>query len=182
MSTLETLAFNQEVSLMEFFADSPFIAKLVGFSKEPVCLIMKLYPFGSLDTWAEKNPEVINGRNSIKIAICKDVADGIAVMHSRQVAHCDLKPQNILVEVQKDRPHFLLTDFGISKILTDEYLASAAFQIRNLRGLTVSYAAPDALQRFRQKAPCRAIQEKAGDLYSYACVIYFVLSLVSPWE
>jgi hypothetical protein len=43
---------------------------------------------------------------------------------------------------------FLLkTDFGISKILTDEYLASQAFQIRNMRGLTISLAAPDALKR-----------------------------------
>jgi serine/threonine protein kinase len=82
---------------------------------------------------------------------CGDIANGILALHSRHVAHCDLKPQNILVEQEKTRPWFLLTDFGISKILTDEYLASEAFQIRTIRGLTVAYAAPDVMKRFRQK-------------------------------
>jgi serine/threonine protein kinase len=93
-----------------------------------------------------------------------------------------LKPENILVELRADMHHFLLTDFGISKILTDEYLASKAFQIRNLRGLTISYAAPDAMKRFRQKQIGTPNLEKAGDVYSLSCLMFFLMNQTAPWE
>jgi serine/threonine protein kinase len=44
----------------------------------------------------------------------------LPILHSRQVAHCDLKPEKILVEKVHSRLRFLLTDFGISKILTED--------------------------------------------------------------
>jgi serine/threonine protein kinase len=175
------LAFNQEISLMEFFADSPYVAKLIGYCQEPVCLIMKYYSCGSLDNWTEKNSETAR-KYKFKVKICKDLASGIEVLHNRQVAHCDLKPQNVLVEDQPGQLRFLLIDFGISKILTDEYLASEAFQIRNLRGLTVPYAAPDALLRFRSKTAWSPNEEKAGDVYSFACIVFFLLTHLSPWD
>jgi serine/threonine protein kinase len=184
MSNLNQMAFNQEVALMEYLSDSVFIAKLVGYCKEPVCLILKYYPSGSLDNWLVRDKQVV-GRHSIiyKFNIFHDVARGVAVMHERQVAHCDLKPQNILVEERTDRTYFILTDFGISKVLTEEYLASKAFQIRNLRGLTIAYAAPDALKRFRQKNVFGTPrEEKAADTYSLACVFYFALTKLSPFE
>jgi serine/threonine protein kinase len=173
MNQLSRISFNQEISLMEFFNDSYGFAKVIGYCKEPVCILMKYYKLGSLDNNIEtcKSNHVLN-----------DVAKALQVMHQRKVAHCDLKPQNILVEEGKDHHHYLLTDFGISKILTPEYLASDAFQIRNLRGLTVSYAAPDSLKRFRQKIPGFELEEKAGDIYSFAVLIYFVLTSRNPWD
>jgi serine/threonine protein kinase len=143
---------------------------------------MKYYPLGSLDSWVEKNEADIKENEKIKMDVSSDVSRGVVVLHERQVAHCDLKPQNILVEQGEHRVHFLLTDFGISKILTDEYLASEAFQIRNVRGLTVAYAAPDVMERFRKKQTGTPIEEKAGDVYSFAVFLYYVLALKSPWN
>jgi serine/threonine protein kinase len=163
---------------MEFFADSPLVAKLIGFCKEPVCLVMKYYHHGSLDAWYMS----VQPSKAVKLAILKDVSKAIAILHERQVAHCDLKPQNILVDEVEQKLCFLLTDFGISKILTAEYLASEAFYIRNLRGLTVSYAAPDVLQRFRDKKKVTKEEaEKSGDVYSLGVVKFFVLTRTLPW-
>jgi hypothetical protein len=182
MTHLSMLSFQQEISLMEFFSDSSYVAKLIGFCKEPVCLIMKYYPLGSLDSWYDKHREVLGQSNKVKMAVCGDIGRGILTLHERHVSHCDLKPQNVLVDKDELRPRFVLTDFGISKILTEEYLASEAFQIRNLRGLTVSYAAPDAINRFRKKQAGTPVQEKLGDIYSLGCVIYFVLTQKVLWE
>jgi serine/threonine protein kinase len=176
---LQQLAFNQEVSLMEFFTDSAFIAKLIGYCDEPLSLVMKYYPLGSLDRWFQANHIKIND----KLKILQDVSRGLKVMHERKVAHCDMKPQNILVDNHAGKVSFVVTDFGVSKILTDEYLASRAFQIRNIRGLTVSYAAPDVLHRFRIKNVITSpYEEMAGDIYSFACLIFFILTGLSPWE
>jgi serine/threonine protein kinase len=182
LGRLNMLSFQQEISLMEFFSDSEYVAKLIGYCKEPVCLLMKYYPLGSLENCTESNKLYVKETRRAKLVICSDIARGISVLHSREVAHCDLKPQNILVEQEKKKPRFLLTDFGISKILTDEYLASEAFQIRNLRGLTVSYAAPDVMKRFRQKLTARSFEEKAGDVYSFGVILFFLLTVVEPWE
>jgi serine/threonine protein kinase len=163
---------------MEFFADSPFIARLIGYCKEPLCLVVKYYPSGSLDSYILKHTTT---NNRLKTYCCKQIAQGLSLMHGRQVAHCDVKPQNILVD-NEPRLTFVVTDFGISKILTVEYMASEAFQIRNLRGLTVPYASPDAMKRFRMKVAGNAAEEKAGDVYSFGCVVYFMLTRQSPWQ
>jgi serine/threonine protein kinase len=173
------LSFQQEISLMEFFADSIGVAKFIGYCTSPACLLMKYYPHGSLDTWMTHKR--IDKRSFA--VILRDVSRTIHVLHSRQVAHCDLKPQNILVEKIENGFNFLLTDFGISKILTAEYLASEAFQIRNLRGLTIPFASPDILIRFRSKnAVSSPIEEKAGDIYSFGALIYNVMVQRQPWS
>jgi eukaryotic-like serine/threonine-protein kinase len=179
-SFLQQISFKQEIALMEFFSDSDLIAKLVGFCQEPMCLIMTYYRAGSLDKWCLNFHGFVNQSRRAKVAINSDIGRGIFILHERLVAHCDLKPQNVLVDYRKDRPRFLLTDFGISKILTDQYLASEAFQIRNLRGLTVTYASPEAFSSFKAKRHSR--YEKESDLYSFACIIYFILTLNEPWR
>jgi serine/threonine protein kinase len=178
---LQKLAFNQEVSLMQFFADSDYVAKLVGYSTTPLCLVMKYYSLGSLDSWLERDSGSITKK--VMNGIVRDISRGLFVLHQRQVAHCDIKPQNVLVEMKEEKFRCVLTDFGISKILTNEYLASEAFQIRNLRGLTVPYAAPDALARFRKKNVIGTPEEeKAGDVYSFGIVIYYILTIKNAWN
>jgi serine/threonine protein kinase len=174
------MSFNQEVSLMEFFSDSKFVAKLIGYCKEPLCLIMKYYPAGSLDRWVADNKNLVT-KPSVKVAIANDISKGLYELHGRLVAHSDLKPQNVLVEESHEGPNFVLTDFGISKILTNEYLASEAFQIRNLRGLTVSYAAPDSLKRFNDQRFGTPIEEKAADIYALGIIVSFLLLMGEPW-
>jgi serine/threonine protein kinase len=179
MNEFQKVAFNQELSLMEFFSDTEYVAKLVGYCKEPACLIMKYYSAGSLNAW------VSNGKakmKKVKMSIVNDIAKGISVLHYRQVAHSDLKPQNVLVDYRKGRECFVLTDFGISKILTTEYLASKAFQISNVRGLTKAYAAPEVIKRYRRKdLSTNAELEKMADIYSFGVVIFYVLHLKKPW-
>jgi serine/threonine protein kinase len=179
---LSELSFIQEVSLMDFFVRSPYVAKIIGYCNEPRSLLMKFYPGGSLQHWCEKNASLAKS-NKVRVAILSDISRGIAALHSCEVAHCDIKPQNVLVDQWDDRMHFVLTDFGISKILTNEYLASEAFKIRNIRGLSMEYASPDVIRRFRDRSSAvSAIVEKATDVYAFSIVICFVLKLERPWN
>jgi serine/threonine protein kinase len=165
---------------MEFFIDSPYIAKLVGYCYEPACIVLKYYRAGSLDNWLEKNRA---RETRLRMNVLCDVARGVFILHERQVSHSDLKPQNVLVDDSGVRMWFVLTDFGISKILTQEYLASEDFRVGNLRGLTVTYAAPEALDRFRRKVVVTAgEQEKCVDVYSFGVFVYFMLMFESPWQ
>jgi serine/threonine protein kinase len=182
INRLQQLSFIQEISLLEYFADSLFVAKLVGYCKKPACLVLKYYSIGSLDSFIESNKSTFISSHKIKLTVLKDICQGINVLHARQVAHCDLKPQNVLVEELSTGVHCVLTDFGISKILSEENLASELFLIRNLRGLTVPYAAPETLRNFRHKIVIRnPNEEKAGDIYAFSMIVYFVSTQLSPW-
>jgi serine/threonine protein kinase len=61
-------------------------------------------------------------------------------------------------------------------------LGQSSISNRNLRCLTVSYAAPDVINRFRQKLTGRSIEEKAGDIYSFGVILFFLLTLCEPWQ
>lgn len=100
-------------------------------------------------------------------------------MHSHFLAHCDLKTQNILIEIQNGVPVCCLTDFGITQVLSEEVIATKMFNAVNLRGLSVPYAAPEAFQNFRDKKYHRA-DFKKYDIFSYTCVMYELMTGSTP--
>ncbi len=51
MSEREKAIFQQEVSIMHYLRTSKNIAKILGYSENPHCIIMKYYPTGSLESW-----------------------------------------------------------------------------------------------------------------------------------
>jgi serine/threonine protein kinase len=92
------------------------------------------------------------------------------------VAHCDIKPANILLEPVEAYPNrqflrAIITDFGIAKILDAHMLAVKAFEIKNLNG---RYAGPELLLAFRGMSPKPlSVQEiLAGDVYALAVTLY----------
>jgi len=48
------------------------------------------------------------------VRVCMGVVDGLDYVHSRRVAHRDLKPQNILMSGPEMTPK--IADFGVSKV------------------------------------------------------------------
>lgn len=47
----------------------------------------------------------------------KQILEGVAFLHNRNIAHLDLKPQNLLLSVKDSCDDIKLCDFGISKVL-----------------------------------------------------------------
>jgi serine/threonine protein kinase len=68
----------------------------------------------------------------------------------------------------------VLTDFGISNVVDERVLKVKAFEVKHRRGLTVAYAAPEAIVRFRDKNRIQPSPQvaKAGDVYSFAILIH----------
>lgn len=49
--------------------------------------------------------------------VMRQILDGLAYLHDRNIAHLDLKPQNLLLSVKDSCDDIKLCDFGISKVL-----------------------------------------------------------------
>ncbi|KAI3655523.1 hypothetical protein MP638_006936, partial [Amoeboaphelidium occidentale] len=170
-------AFHQEVGIMIMLSSFPHFCEIIGYTEKPYSLVLKYYPTGSLHDWLRK----CRYGKDISTQILKEITTALNVMHSHYLAHCDLKSQNVLVEETNGVPSCYLTDFGITQILSEEILASKAFNIINLRGLSVSYAAPEAFSNIRSKKYTRNDFTKY-DIYSFACVAFEVIMRKVPWH
>jgi serine/threonine protein kinase len=136
---------------------------------------MKYYPEGSLDHWIKKNQM----ESSLKYKFVNEIASASNTMFTHDLAHCDLKTQNMLIEIQNGKPTCYLTDFGITQVLSEKLMAFKLFDLVNVRGLSVHFALPEAFQNFRSKNYSKA-DFRADGVYSFSCIIYEIISQTPP--
>ncbi|MFD6421972.1 serine/threonine-protein kinase [Streptomyces sp. NPDC060198] len=107
------------------------------------------------------------------VAIVADVADGLAAAHAAGVVHRDVKPENILLDMEGplgpggSHPA-LLTDFGVAKLI-DTPLRTRATRIIG----TPDYLAPEIVEGLPPRA--------AVDIYALATVLYELLAGFTPF-
>lgn len=72
------------------------------------------------------------------VTIMKGILKGLSSIHKQNVAHRDLKPDNILVEVDSQNSDIVVTavkiaDFGQAKIIEPNSITNAYIQSKNYR-------------------------------------------------
>ncbi|MBT2491195.1 serine/threonine protein kinase [Streptomyces sp. ISL-96] len=107
------------------------------------------------------------------VAIAADVADGLAAAHAAGVVHRDVKPENILLDMEgplgPGGAHpALLTDFGVAKLI-DTPRRTRATKIIG----TPDYLAPEIVEGLQPRA--------AVDIYALATVLYELLAGFTPF-
>ncbi len=176
MTERDMRVFYQEVALMEYFKENTNIAKVLGYCDDPCfCIIMKYYHRGSLGTWLS----YIDKKLKVHIlAFGHDIASGILQMHRKGVVHLDLKPDNVLLDLDSsNRPFCVLSDFGISQVINDDILKVKQFQLAEIKGLSMAYAAPERIHYFRKRI--REVEKQtifSWDVYSFGILLYEVLT------
>ena len=181
------LGFFQELSIMWRFRDIPFVAKMYGFSEKPAAMIMKYYKLGDLNGVIYKSVAQSIGIRYSKLLVLgmfRTICQGVRVLHQEGFAHCDLKPGNILLDLHVENGILLpvLTDFGITRVIDKNVLKVHAFEVADIKGLSLDYAAPEALKRFRtRKADVSPDVWKAGDVYALAIITLEFLTRCHPW-
>ncbi|MEU6606810.1 serine/threonine-protein kinase [Streptomyces shenzhenensis] len=107
------------------------------------------------------------------VAIVADVAEGLAAAHAAGVVHRDVKPENVLLDMQGplgpggSHPA-LLTDFGVAKLI-DTPKRTRATKIIG----TPDYLAPEIVEGLPPRA--------AVDIYALATVLYELLAGFTPF-
>ncbi|MER7954424.1 serine/threonine-protein kinase [Streptomyces sp. NPDC096030] len=107
------------------------------------------------------------------VAIIADVADGLAAAHAAGVVHRDVKPENILLDMEgplgpAGAHPALLTDFGVAKLIDTPGRTKATRIIG-----TPDYLAPEIVEGLPPRA--------AVDIYALATVLYELLAGFTPF-
>lgn len=107
------------------------------------------------------------------VAIVADVAEGLAVAHTAGIVHRDVKPENILLDMQGPlgpggSHRALLTDFGVAKLI-DTPKRTRATKIIG----TPDYLAPEIVEGLPPRA--------SVDIYALATVLYELLAGFTPF-
>ncbi|XP_067425583.1 death-associated protein kinase 2-like isoform X1 [Emydura macquarii macquarii] len=156
----------REVSILQQL-EHPNILRLHDLfaSKAEMVLVLELIRGGELfDFIAEK--EMLTEAEAIEFL--QQILQGVAYMHSRNVAHFDLKPENImLLEKDVPNPKIKIIDFGLAQKLED------GVTFKSLCG-TPQYIAPEVINY----EPLNS----ATDMWSIGVITYILLSGMSPFQ
>lgn len=95
------------------------------------------------------------------------VGGGLAYLHSKEILHQDIKPDNVLIDSDGN---YLLTDFGISSRMRSTLRKATS----TAAALTVAYAPPE---RFDQNPT----NTEASDVFSLGVMLYELCDGDVPW-
>ncbi len=153
-----------------------------GFVDEGAYIAIELIPGASMETLLSKFGKVSLPRLG---PIVRDVARGLAHLHARGIVHRDIKPGNILVQIDRDdragaltteeweRGHFIravVIDLGIA---TDPEGTGDGSDESGIVG-TPGYLAPEVARGLGTITP-------AIDVYALAVVVFEALTGVNPY-
>lgn len=146
------------------WADHPNILSLYGAFEDAkaLVLVMEFCPCGSVRDLLEKG--------SLPISHAQRVISGLMAaashLHSLQIIHCDLKPENLLLTSDGD---IKVADFGLSLDLTLEkpFLATGS----------LSYCAPEVVSYLlSDEAGGRCQRTTAADVWSCGAIAFELLA------
>ncbi|HEV8149173.1 MAG TPA: protein kinase, partial [Gemmatimonadales bacterium] len=105
------------------------------------------------------------------VALTRGIAAALQHAHEQRVLHCDVKPENILL----DGTHAYVMDFGVARKLHTEVLPWIARRELDFSAGTPAYVSPEQASGEKEL-------DTRSDVYSLACVVYEMLSGRPPFE
>ena len=157
---LPTDEVDREAQIMESLPDHENVVKLIDYQKKDtanyrqVWMILELCSQGTLGKFASNTALTI----SQKVDLMLQSARGLNHLHDNNLIHRDIKPDNILVHEEKEKPTVKLADFGISKLFDH-----GDYSITNMTAIgTKSFMAPELFGKGRPA------YNKKVDVYSLA--------------
>jgi hypothetical protein len=143
--------FDSEARLLQLL-DHPYILKLLDYSPEQHYMVLELLEGLDFKTHVmtyELSPRAI-------LILLGQLAEALEEVHTRGIVHCDLKPDNVIIENNKVK----LLDFGIARLPGGDSHAS-----RHALVGTMEYMAPEQIQNNRSAFP-------QSDIFSFGVLMY----------
>ena len=103
---------------------------------------------------------------------------GLTFLHSKGCVHGDIKPANILLQLDEDEKITpLYCDFSSSRITTGTLLEEAD----EVNAVTADYTSPELLEALHKRKNERAVATFASDIFALAVTLLFAATAESPY-
>ncbi|KAK3103334.1 hypothetical protein FSP39_018557 [Pinctada imbricata] len=169
--------FSDEVAILCRLSH-PRVVKFIGACVKPpnLCIVMEFMQTSLFD--AIHVDEDLDFTEDERLDIIRQTAAGIVYLHSNDIAHCDMKSQNVLLNyLTGETLDVKITDFGLSMMKVEADTASSASQDYVRRVGTPRYSAPEVLLGDLLSLE----QMKKADMYSFSLVVFEVVCVEEPF-
>lgn len=159
-------AFLEEVRIMQKLQHFHVVEVLGSYSRGKSSSIL-LLPLADedLEVFMENFDREVPSQVELLVKWTFCLVEGLRYIHSQQVKHKDIKPQNLLVHGEK----ILYTDFGIAH----DFEGSVSVTSGNT-GMTRRYSAPEVVAGDERS--------RAADIFSLGCVFLEMLGAILQWR
>jgi len=155
-----------EIDIMKLCRHPNVVRLLDHFeNSEYIFLVMEYLSGGDLGNYLNKKNFKFSEKQAADIMY--QIANGLNYLHSYGVLHRDLKPDNIMISKDDEKPIIKIMDFGLSKILTPLEKVTDGFG-------TLSFVAPEVLVR-------QPYNNKI-DIWSMGIILYYMLTGALPFD
>lgn len=167
----------------------PNVVQYIGYHDyvDHLYIIMEYVPCGDLQNYLSKHTYLPEAEAKI---MSRQVLEALRYLHSKQITHRDIKPDNILIGSQ-DPLTVKLSDFGLSKVVN----SNQTF-LKTFCG-TLLYCAPEVFPHYDDHIQKKGIKRRrtgssqntqfhqysqSVDIWSYAAVLWVSLCGKPPFE
>lgn len=154
-----------EIALLSLCSQSPRVVRLHDVYETPkeIIMVMEFAPGGDLQTLIDGDLVPLEGD---VVHFVRQLVEGLAYLHERNIAHLDIKPQNLVMMGTFPECDVKLCDFEISRVILE------GTEVREILG-TPDYVAPEILHY----EPITL----AADMWSLGVTTYVLLTGFSPF-
>jgi len=153
--------FAKEAELLMALRPHKNIVQFLGVILRPLCIITEYLPRGSLFQLLESEHPM---DYVLLLKFANDIVAGMVHLHSEGVIHRDLACRNLLLD---ESGTVKITDFGLSRTLT------AGSRKTKMYVGPIRWMSPEALSD--------GYYSTKSDVYSFASVLYELLTREEPW-
>ena len=131
----------------------------VHIKDDAMWIIMEYCDLGNLNDFFKNYGQTLLRSIEDKVVLMKQIANGVAFRHSKDVVHRDIKPGNVLLKLSPERHVVVkLGDIGMSKFLDPEATSTMSSNVGSLQ-----FQAPEFWDK---QPPDNSFRYRNNDVYS----------------